>query len=222
MNSKLKAYVLASVVGFACSSTVAAQSALYSVALGGSYDYWTSIYPKAALQFATTTDSTITDFQLYGYRNGTLAGNISFKIFSNDAGNPGSEVASLGTFDSASLGLAVGNAGYFGLSSLSVALAPSTTYWLVADFSGLTWGGSYLYLNRNTSTVTATALGYQYLGSGTGLWYASTGNYLAGSVTAVSSTPPSVPEPTGAVAAVGLAMAGLYQLRRRMAKWGGV
>jgi hypothetical protein len=216
---KISKHLYALAIAGVFSTSAYAQTTLYSVTGTSNTDVWTANYPNAALSFSTTTDSTITAFDFYGYRTGTLSGNISFSIYTDISGSPGSIVgSSLGTVNSSSLGLNSGNAGSFGLSGLNVSLNPSTTYWLVADFSSVTWGASTIRLDRNNTGSPTPPASYQYTVNGSPGWTSGgSGVYLAGSVTASSGSPSPVPEASGSVAGIGLAMAGLYQLRRRKA-----
>jgi hypothetical protein len=220
---KISKHLYALAIAGVFSTSAYAQTLLYSVTGTTSFDYWNASYPQAALAFSTTaTHYTITDFDFYGYQSGGVSGNISFFIYSHNPslGSPNSIVgSSLGTVDSnTSLGVGLGGAGNFGLSSLNVSLTPSTTYWLVADFSSVTWTTGQIYLCFNATGSPTPPATYKYTDTSAPGWTSGiSGGYLTGSVTASSGSPSPVPEASGSVAGLGLAMAGLYQLRRRKA-----
>jgi hypothetical protein len=219
LRMKISKNLCALAIAGVFSTSAYGQTTLYSVTgTGLPFDY-VGLYQYAALAFTTTaTDYTLTDFNFYGYQVGNLSGNISFSVYSNSSGSPGSIVgSSLGALNSSSLGVGPSSAGSFGLSGLNVALTPSTTYWLVADFSGITLGTGptpriWLTLD-STGTPTPSYIGKESQNGS--LWAGNGTSFYTGSVTAASSTP--VPEASGSVAGIGLAMAGLYQLRRRKA-----
>ncbi len=212
---KISKHLYALAIAGAVSSSAYAQTTLYSVGTGAPALYYDSTIKYAALGFTTTaTAYTITAFEFNGYQDsGNATGNISFSIYSNNSGAPGSVVgSSLGTFSSSNLGTGSGSAGSFGLTGLNVTLTPSATYWLVADFSGIVWNGDRINLNFGNSGTPTPTYGGQESQSGSA-WQLS--GFYTGSVTAASVSP--VPEASGSVAGLGLAMAGLYQLRRRKA-----
>lgn len=131
----------------------------------------------AATQFRTT----VSDFVLtsLSFNAGAAAsGNLVLKVYSENAGKPGTQVgANLGSIDVSTI------SGSISLSGLNVPLSPSTNYWLVIDNDAMVSG--QLELAFSTS---ATGIGSPFSfaqGTGGANWSTFPGYALIGTITAV-------------------------------------
>lgn len=99
--------------------------------------------------FKTTSDHVITSI-ISSWVGSGLTGNVGFTINSDNAGVPGSSVASVGSLNLATL---VSNTPTpISFTSLSINLSPNTNYWLVMSASNATSGGGLAYSQNPTGT----------------------------------------------------------------------
>lgn len=142
-----------------------------------------------AVGFTTgASDLDLTSVEVLLGASGLGAGSVIFNLYNDNAGVPGSSIASVGT--------GTLNAGdpssIFTFSSLAVLLNASTTYWLVASFdtsNGPRWDQANP--PAAPSSGLGTYIGYQFDSTGTGTsWVAS------GTFNAVEIDGTAVPEPS--------------------------
>jgi hypothetical protein len=135
-------------------------------------------------------------------------GTKSVQIFSNNAGNPGSSIAS-------STGIAVGSKGVYQFNFSGVTLVANTTYWVLPQ-SGMKW-----YVPTGNAVPTAqNSSGFTYEGTRfteEGDWLASGFNYSIAVSTTSDEPPPPGPVPEPALTSL-LCLSGIALIRRRMKK----
>jgi hypothetical protein len=135
-------------------------------------------------------------------------GTMSVQIFSNNAGNPGSSIAT-------STGTTVGSKNVYQFNFSGVTLTANTTYWVLPQ-SGLKW---YVE-NTNTAPTAQNGSGFTYEGTRyteEGDWYTSGFNYTIAVSTTSDGPPPPAPIPEPALTSL-LCLSGIALIRRRMKK----
>jgi len=181
--------------------------------------------PNGVTDTSDITNTVITNDALLaaGFKTGSVAQQLDWvslvaksanpgtkfvQIFSNNAGNPGSSIAS-------SAGTSVGGKNVYQFNFSGVTLAANTTYWVLPQ-SGLDW-----YVEAANAAPTAqNGSGFTYQGSRyteEGDWFASGFNYTLGVSTTSDEPPPPGPVPEPALTSL-LCLSGIALIRRRMKK----
>jgi hypothetical protein len=181
--------------------------------------------PNGVTDTSDTTNTNIMDESLLavGFKTGSVAQQLDWvslvaknenpgtkfvQIFSNNAGNPGSSIAS-------SAGTSVGSKNVYQFNFSGVSLAANTTYWVLPQ-SGLDW-----YVEADNAAPTAqNGSGFTYEGSRyteEGDWYTSGFNYTIAVSTTSDEPPPPGPVPEPALTSL-LCLSGIALIRRRMKK----
>ena len=215
-NNHLYSWVIAGLGLAAALESSKAQSIDYP-APGGFYAY-AGIY-NGGTQLAFTFQagsSTINDIEVLYASSFGPSGTVTVNLYSDFLGGAQSLIASDGlSYISPS---ALTDMPLTGLSNISAAsLTPGTQDTLVFDLDGgmLSVGsdGGLSSANYITTGGWSVIRSMYLLNTGSGyVWTAGDGAAVAINV---GSSPTPVPEASGSVAGIGLAMAGLYQLRRR-------
>ena len=210
---KKKFYILALIVfllEFAAGSTVNAQGTVYVSNLGSTNLVFVGLGPNywMAQPFETGTNTSVYELssvQLMMLVTGPSSGtNLQVSLYSNNGGEPGSDLELLSGSDPTSSGTCT-------YTASGVVLAPSTTYWLLVS-SGLTQFGFPTFLAGASQTTNylssdGWALGAPMYSTDLATWQAA--SYGAAQI-AIRGTAPE-PSPW-ALAGLGLA---IFLFRRR-------
>ena len=215
---KISKHLYALAIAGACSFSAYGQTTVIDYpAPTVTFDYPNTYWTNLGFTFTTGASADpISGIDVYGYGNAPGSGSLSVSL------HLGSETGSLlgsdnlgftttGSFSDISL-TGINNIG-------AVTLSPNTTYSLVFRLSA-----SNFRIGADSDLVPSaytTPTGWSVVDSKFNFNIVNTPNawtsWFGGAVSITTSPASPVPEASGSVAGIGLAMAGLYQLRRRKA-----
>ncbi len=233
--SKTSKYSCIALVVFASQSHIVRAQSIGNISgtsvssLSSGYSFDAALDFQSAIVFKTgSSSSQITDISLALTSFPSAAtGTLDLKLYSVSSGLPSSVIASASGLGFTTLALNDGFVNTYNSSTLGaiagVSLSPNTQYALVVGGGVIAGSGSPSYLGTFGAATYSTTGGWMYIDSLSGWqftsWYSAAtvdGNHFA--IEILSNPVSPVPESSGSIAGIGLAMAGWYQLRRRQQK----